>query len=121
MPRSRRSASVHVNVRVFPVSLRNAAQTNRVQEMLTMSVLLGKCPACGAPVEFKSGQSIVVICGYCHSAVARTDRELKDLGKVAELVETGSPLDVGVRGSFRDVPFELTGRAQLGHQMGGQW
>ena len=86
-----------------------------------MSVLVANCPACGAPVEFKSGQSIVVICSYCRSAVARTDRELKDLGKVAELVETGSPLDVGLRGKWKDVPFELTGRAQLGHEMGGQW
>ena len=86
-----------------------------------MSALVANCPACGAPVEFKSGQSIVVICGYCRSAVARTDRDLKDLGKVAELVETGSPLDVGLRGKWRDIPFELTGRAQLGHEMGGQW
>ena len=86
-----------------------------------MSVLVANCPACGAPVEFKSGQSIVVICNYCRSAVARTDRDLKDLGKVAELVETGSPLDVGLRGKWRDIPFELTGRAQLGHEMGGQW
>ena len=86
-----------------------------------MSVLVANCPACGAPVEFKSGQSVVVICSYCRSAVARTDRELKDLGKVAELVETGSPLDVGLRGKWKDVPFELTGRAQLGHEMGGQW
>jgi len=86
-----------------------------------MSMLVANCPACGAPVEFKSGQSIVVICSYCRSAVARTDRELKDLGKVAELVETGSPLDVGLRGKWKDVTFELTGRAQLGHEMGGQW
>ncbi|HEX6649332.1 MAG TPA: DUF4178 domain-containing protein, partial [Pyrinomonadaceae bacterium] len=86
-----------------------------------MSTLVANCPACGAPVEFKSGQSIVIICSYCRSAVARTDRELKDLGKVAELVETGSPLDVGLRGKWKDVPFELTGRAQLGHEMGGQW
>jgi uncharacterized protein DUF4178 len=86
-----------------------------------MSVLVANCPACGAPVEFKSGQSIVVICSYCRSAVARTDRELKDLGKVAELVETGSPLDVGLRGKWKEEPFELTGRAQLGHEMGGQW
>jgi len=86
-----------------------------------MSVLVANCPSCGAPVEFKSGQSIVVICGYCRSALARTDRELKDLGKVAELVETGSPLDIGLRGKWKDVPFELTGRAQLGHEMGGQW
>ena len=86
-----------------------------------MSVLVANCPSCGAPVEFKSGQSIVVICGYCRSAIARTDRELKDLGRVAELVETGSPLDVGLRGKWKDVSFELTGRAQLGHEMGGQW
>lgn len=86
-----------------------------------MSVLQANCPACGASIEFKSGQSIVVICSYCRSAVARTDRDLKDLGKVAELVETGSPLDVGLRGTWRGVSFELTGRAQLGHEMGGQW
>jgi len=86
-----------------------------------LSVLQANCPACGGPVEFKSGQSIVVICGYCRSAVARTDRDLKDLGKVAELVETGSPLAVGLRGSWKEVPFELTGRAQLGHEMGGRW
>ncbi len=86
-----------------------------------MSALVANCPACGGPVEFKSGQSIVVICTYCRSAVARTDRGLNDLGKVAELVETGSPLDVGLRGKWKDVPFELTGRAQLGHEMGGQW
>ena len=85
-----------------------------------MSALVANCPACGAPVEFKSGQSIVVICSYCRSAVARTDRELKDLGKVAELIETGSPLDVGLRGTFKDVPFELTGRAQLGHKINKQ-
>jgi Domain of unknown function (DUF4178) len=86
-----------------------------------MSVLVANCPACGGPVEFKSGQSIVVICSYCRSAVARTDRGLNDLGKVAELVETGSPLDIGVRGRWKDQNFELTGRAQLGHEMGGQW
>jgi len=86
-----------------------------------MSALVANCPSCGGPVEFKSGQSIVVICQYCRSAVARTDRDLKDLGKVAEIVETGSPLDVGLRGKWKDIPFELTGRAQLGHEMGGQW
>jgi len=86
-----------------------------------MSVLVANCPACGASVEFKSGQSIVVICSYCRSAVARTDRDLKDLGKVAEIVETGSPLDIGIQGRWKDIPFELTGRAQLGHEMGGQW
>lgn len=86
-----------------------------------MAMLEGNCPACGAPISFKSGSSIVVVCEYCHSVVARSDRALEDLGKVAELMETNSPLDVGLRGTYRGVGFELTGRAQLGHEMGGVW
>ena len=79
------------------------------------------CPACGAPIAFKTGSSIVLVCEFCHSVVARGDRKLEDLGKVADLVETGSPLDIGLRGVYQGVPFELTGRAQLGHQAGGLW
>jgi hypothetical protein len=86
-----------------------------------MSVVEANCPACGAPVTFKVGSSIVVVCEYCNSAIARTDRALEDLGKVAELVQTGSPLDVGLSGANRGVAFQLTGRAQLGHEAGGVW
>ena len=86
-----------------------------------MSPLQAGCPACGAPVNFKTGSSIVVVCDFCHSAVARGDRRLEDLGKVAEIVETGSPLQVGLRGVYNGVAFELTGRAQLGHEAGGMW
>jgi hypothetical protein len=86
-----------------------------------MSALQATCPSCGAPITFKSGSSIVVICTYCRSAVARTDRALEDFGRVAELVETGSPLQLGLRGSWRDTNFELTGRAQMGHEAGGVW
>jgi hypothetical protein len=86
-----------------------------------MSALAANCPSCGAPIVFKSGSSIVLICNYCRSAVARTDRALADLGRVADVMETGSPLQVGLRGKWRDVPFELTGRAQLGHEAGGVW
>src|SRR4030095_10392165 len=86
-----------------------------------MSALTANCPSCGAPVTFKNGSSIVVICNYCHSAVARTDRALQDLGRVAVLIETGSPLRLGLRGKWRDTPFELTGHAQMGHEAGGVW
>nr|MDQ2938059.1 DUF4178 domain-containing protein [Acidobacteriota bacterium] len=86
-----------------------------------MSVLEANCPACGASISFKTGSSIVVVCDYCHSVVARTDRALEDLGKVAEVVDTGSPLDVGLKGKHHGVAFELTGRAQLGHEAGGVW
>ncbi len=86
-----------------------------------MSSIEASCPSCGGPITFKSGSSIVVICDFCQSVVARGDRRLEDLGKVAEVVESGSPLNVGLRGVYHGVPFELTGRAQLGHEAGGFW
>ena len=51
-----------------------------------MSVLAASCPNCAGPIEFKAGSSIVLVCPYCRSAVARNDRALEDLGKVAEIV-----------------------------------
>jgi len=79
------------------------------------------CPACAGPITFKIGSSLVAVCPYCRSVVARGDRKLEDLGKVAELVDTGSVLAVGLKGRYEGVPFELTGRAQLGHPAGGTW
>ena len=56
------------------------------------------CPSCGAPVTFAIGSSEVVVCGNCNSIVARTDRGIEDHGKVAALIDTGSPLHVGAGG-----------------------
>ena len=79
------------------------------------------CPSCGAPVTFAIGSSAVVVCQYCRSVVARTDRGLETFGKVADLIDTGSPLQVGASGRYRGQPFRLTGRTQLRHQAGGVW
>jgi hypothetical protein len=79
------------------------------------------CPSCGAQVLFKTGSSVVIVCEFCHSVVARTDRGIEDFGRVAEVVDSGSPLEVGQRGVVRGVAFELTGRAQLQHAAGGTW
>jgi hypothetical protein len=83
--------------------------------------LRANCPACGAEALFKTGSSVVVVCEFCRSVVARTDRGIEDAGKVADVVESGSPLEVGLRGVFLGVAFELTGRAQLQHAAGGFW
>lgn len=79
------------------------------------------CPTCGGPIEFKIGSSFLVVCPHCRSAIARLDRDLKDLGKVAALVETESPLAIGLAGKYGGHSFRLTGRAQLRHAMGGVW
>lgn len=86
-----------------------------------MSVLQANCPSCGGPIEFKAGSTIVVVCPYCRSAVARTDRGLADIGKVAEIADSESPLRLGLKGTYKDTRFELTGRAQMRHELGGSW
>jgi Zn finger protein HypA/HybF involved in hydrogenase expression len=83
--------------------------------------LQANCPSCGAQVIFKTGSSVVVVCEFCRSVVARTDRGIEDAGKVADIAESGSPLDIGLRGVYLGVAFELTGRAQLQHAAGGFW
>ena len=47
--------------------------------------LQANCPACGAQVIFKTGSSVVVVCEFCHSVVARTDRGFEDF-----MVDTGA-------------------------------
>lgn len=79
------------------------------------------CPSCGGPVEFTRNGSLVVVCAYCHNIVARTDRDVESLGKVAAIVESDSPLRVGLNGRFEGVGFTLTGRTQLRHPAGGGW
>ncbi len=86
-----------------------------------MSVLQANCPSCGGPVEFQAGSTIVLVCPYCRSAIARGDRGLQDLGKVAEIADSQSPLKLGLKGTYKDNRFELTGRAQLRHELGGYW
>ena len=86
-----------------------------------MSVLQANCPSCGSPIEFQKGSTIVLICPFCRSAVARTDRGLADLGKTAEILDSESPLKMGLRGEFKGQRFELTGRAQSKHEAGGFW
>src|SRR5437868_2826917 len=86
-----------------------------------MSVLQANCPSCGGAVQFTAGSTIVVVCPYCRSAIARTDRGLEDIGKVAEIADSESPLKLGLKGVYKDTRFELTGRAQLRHELGGYW
>jgi hypothetical protein len=86
-----------------------------------MSVLQANCPSCGGQVQFTAGSTIVVVCPYCRSAIVRTDRGLEDIGKVAEIADSESPLKLGLKGTYKDARFELTGRAQMRHELGGYW
>ena len=70
------------------------------------------CPGCGAPVEFRSAQSTHAVCGYCQSTVVRNGETLSRLGKMAELFDDHSPLQLLASGSWNQQAFTLVGRLQ---------
>jgi hypothetical protein len=70
------------------------------------------CPACGAPIPFRSSFSVYAVCSFCGSTVLRTDRDVSLIGKQADLPEEISPLQVGT--SFvRQDRYELLGRVRM--------
>lgn len=74
------------------------------------------CPGCGAPVEFKSAQSTHAVCPYCQSTVVRSGEVLTRVGKMAEVFDDHSPLQLMASGRIvldgQDLPFTLIGRLQ---------
>ncbi|PIF92433.1 uncharacterized protein DUF4178 [Acidovorax sp. 62] len=80
------------------------------------------CPGCGAPVEFKSAQSTHAVCGYCQSTVVRSGDVLTRLGKMAELFDDHSPLQLMASGRAKldgkEQPFTLIGRLQYKTEAG---
>jgi ribosomal protein L37AE/L43A len=71
------------------------------------------CPGCGAPVEFRSAQSTHAVCGYCQSTVVRSGEVLSRVGKMAELFDDHSPLQLFATGQFAKRNFTLIGRLQF--------
>ncbi len=80
------------------------------------------CPGCGAPVEFRSAQSTHAVCGYCQSTVVRSGEVLARLGKMAELFDDHSPLQLMASGRIvldgQEQPFTLIGRLQYKNEAG---
>jgi ribosomal protein S27AE len=76
------------------------------------------CPNCGGAVEFKSAGSALAVCGYCSSTIARDGETLRNIGKMAELFEDYSPLQIGTAGKFSGIVFTLIGRLQLKYAEG---
>jgi ribosomal protein S27E len=83
------------------------------------------CPGCGAPVEFRSAQSTHAVCGYCQSTVVRDGDTLARIGKMSELFDDFSPLQLGASGVFnilgsgtQALSFTLVGRLQYKYDKG---
>ncbi len=80
------------------------------------------CPGCGAPVNFLSAQSTHAVCGYCQSTVVRNGDTLARIGKMAELFDDHSPLQLQASGVWTagevKRPFTLVGRLQYKYGQG---
>jgi hypothetical protein len=81
-------------------------------------VKTARCPSCGAPVAFRSATSIYVVCEFCRSTLLRSGEDLQNLGRMAELLEDRSPIQIGSTGTFRKHPFTVIGRIQLQYEAG---
>lgn len=78
------------------------------------------CPGCGAPVLFRSAQSTHAVCGYCQSTVVRDGDTLARIGKMAEVFNDFSPLQLYASGQWMGQGFTLIGRLQY-HHGEGSW
>jgi uncharacterized protein DUF4178 len=78
-------------------------------------VIQAGCPNCGNSVPFRSEYSTHAVCGFCDTMVVRTASGVENLGKVAEIQQDGSPLQVGVQGEYAGKAFQIVGRIQLAY------
>ena len=80
------------------------------------------CPGCGAPVEFRSAQSTHAVCAFCQSTVVRSGDVLSRIGKMAELFDDFSPLQLQTSGIWTVEgvarKFTLVGRLQYQYAEG---
>lgn len=78
------------------------------------------CPGCGAPVEFRSAASTHAVCSYCRSTVVRDGEALSRIGRMADVFDDHSPLQLMASGRYKDQSFTLVGRLQYRSE-GGSW
>lgn len=76
------------------------------------------CPACGAPVAFKSRASVFAVCSFCKTSAVRHDMDLEAVGKIAELQYEMTPFQVGTTGMYDGKRFEIIGRLKVAYSDG---
>jgi hypothetical protein len=76
------------------------------------------CPSCGANVNFVSKASIFAVCSYCKSTLVRHDMDLEKVGKISELRDDLTPIQIGTTGMFNSEKFEVIGRMKVGYKDG---
>lgn len=76
------------------------------------------CPGCGAPAEFQSHASVMAVCEYCRTVVLKDSGAVRELGKLSEVLEDYSPIQIGTAGVVGNRGFTVVGRIQLRYEAG---
>lgn len=76
------------------------------------------CPSCGAQVQFRSTASVMAVCEYCKTTVLKDADSVRDLGKMSDVLEDFSPIQVGTSGVYGSKSFTVVGRIQLRYSAG---
>jgi len=76
------------------------------------------CPSCGAPVAFRSHASVLAVCEYCRATVVKELDTVRDLGKMSEVLEDYSRIQLGTAGIVGGRSFTVVGRIQLRYDAG---
>jgi hypothetical protein len=84
-----------------------------------MSVKKGGCPQCGAPIEFRFSSAVQTVCEFCKSILVRRDVDIEKVGKVADLPEDSSPIQLRTEGIYRNKAFWVAGRILYQWEQGG--
>jgi uncharacterized membrane protein YgcG len=64
-------------------------------------------------MTFRFAGAAAQVCKHCNFVVARTDRNLVAVGRMADLVDIPSPLSVGTTGRWGGERFSVEGRVQV--------
>lgn len=78
------------------------------------------CPNCGGSIRFLWAQAVQTTCPYCRSVLVRRDLDLERVGEQADFPATGSPIRIGVDGTWRGRGFTVVGRIAYGWAR-GRW
>lgn len=77
-----------------------------------------QCPSCGAKVDFRASATLLAVCEYCQNTLIRSDVDVENLGKMADLLPDSSLLQIGVQGKYKNSHFSVIGRVQYQHETG---
>jgi len=81
-------------------------------------VKITNCPQCGAQVEFKSAAAVMAVCSFCRSTVLRDGATAENIGKLSEILDDFSPIQLGTGGKWQAKPFNVIGRLRKKYEDG---